>query len=113
MSRAIAKLRTDGKLGMMENAWFKGQSMVTFGDTSNNVNPLTIDSFRGLFLITGVSSTFAIAILYSFWIYKNWHFVRNCFNVMDFNLGRLRFIKEYLYRKMFRTTNVIQAGQIT
>ncbi|TXG55691.1 hypothetical protein EZV62_020947 [Acer yangbiense] len=113
MSRAIAKLRADGRLSMMENAWFKGQSMMTFGATSNNVNPLTIDSFRGLFLITGVSSTFAIAILYSFWIYNNWHFVRNCFNVMDFNLGRLQFIKEYLYRKMFRTTNVIELEQIT
>ncbi|KAK3184667.1 hypothetical protein Dsin_031953 [Dipteronia sinensis] len=113
MSRAIAKLREDGRLSEMENEWFRRQSVVTFGDTSNNVNPLTIDSFRGLFLITGVSSTFAIAILYSFWIYKNWHFVRNCFYVKEFNLGRLRFIKEYLYRKMFRTANVIQPEQIT
>ncbi|KAJ0112129.1 hypothetical protein Patl1_03136 [Pistacia atlantica] len=67
MSRAIAKLREMGTLNMMENAWFRShESMHTFGDTSNNVNSLTFDSFRGLFLITGVS--FSFSSFYTLWL---------------------------------------------
>ncbi|KAK1567415.1 hypothetical protein Q3G72_011970 [Acer saccharum] len=109
LSRAIAKLREDGKLNMMENVWFKSrQSTFTSSDSedpSNNnyVNPLTLDSFRGLFLITGVSSTLALAILYSCWLYKNWHVMKNC-NFRDLIRTRFEFMKEYLSKKIYHRT---------
>ncbi|KAJ0111650.1 hypothetical protein Patl1_03149 [Pistacia atlantica] len=97
MSRAIAKLRENGKLMKLENEWFKRLS--TFAseddDTSSVVKPLTLDSFRGLFLISGVSSALALVVLYSFKLYKNWHFVKN-FNLRDIMWGRIKFVKEYL-----------------
>ncbi|KAJ0053036.1 hypothetical protein Pint_03107 [Pistacia integerrima] len=97
MSRAIAKLRENGKLMKLEHEWFKRQS--TFAseddDPSSVVKPLTLDSFRGLFLISGVSSALALAVLYSFKLYKNWHFVKN-FNLRDIMWGRIKFLKEYL-----------------
>ncbi|XP_031247129.1 glutamate receptor 1.2-like [Pistacia vera] len=97
MSRAIAKLRENGKLMKMENEWFKRQS--TFAseddDTSSVVKPLTLDSFRGLFLISGVSSALAVAVLYGFMLYKNWHFVKN-FNLRDIMWRRIKFVIEYL-----------------
>ncbi|KAJ0051723.1 hypothetical protein Pint_03112 [Pistacia integerrima] len=64
-------------------------------DTSSVVRPLTLDSFRGLFLISGVSSALALAVLYGFKLYKNWHFVKN-FNLRDIMWGRIKFVKEYL-----------------
>ncbi|KAK1567029.1 hypothetical protein Q3G72_007359 [Acer saccharum] len=110
LSRAIAKLREDGKLNKMENAWFKS-SLSTFStssdsqDPSNNnkVNPLTLDSFRGLFLIAGVSSTLALAILYGCWLYKNWHVMKNC-NFRDLIRSRFEFMKEYLSKKICHRT---------
>ncbi|KAK3183647.1 hypothetical protein Dsin_030933 [Dipteronia sinensis] len=112
LSRAIAKLREDGKLNMMENAWFKS-SQSTFSTSSdnsdqdssnnNNVNPLTLDSFRGLFLITGVSSTLALAILYGCWLYKNWHVMKNC-SFRDLIRTRFKFMKEYLSKKINHRT---------
>ncbi|KAK0589396.1 hypothetical protein LWI29_013666 [Acer saccharum] len=119
LSRAIAKLREDGKLNMMENVWFKSrQSTFTSSDSedpSNNnyVNPLTLDSFRGLFLITGVSSTLALAILYSCWLYKNWHVMKNC-NFRDLIRTRFEFMKEYLSKKIYHRTgetNVIHPAE--
>ncbi|XP_031247127.1 glutamate receptor 1.2-like [Pistacia vera] len=97
MSRAIAKLRENGKLMKLEHEWFKRHS--TFAseddDPSSVVKPLTLDSFRGLFLISGVSSALALAVLYSFKLYKNWHFVEN-FDLRDIMWGRIKFVIEYL-----------------
>ncbi|KAK2661660.1 hypothetical protein Ddye_000234 [Dipteronia dyeriana] len=97
---------------MMENAWFKS-SQSTFSTSSdnsgqdssnnNNVKPLTLDSFRGLFLITGVSSTLALAILYGFELYKNWHVMKNC-NFRGLIRTRFEFIKEYLSKKIYHRT---------
>ncbi|KAJ0112130.1 hypothetical protein Patl1_03139 [Pistacia atlantica] len=78
MSNAIPKLRENGRLIMLENLWFQSlQSTFTSGDASNTVKPLTLDSFRVLFLITGVSSALALSVLYGFLLYRNWHVVEN------------------------------------
>ncbi|KAK4852104.1 hypothetical protein QYF36_021143 [Acer negundo] len=101
ISRAIAKLREDGKLTMMGYTWFQSQSMLTSsGDNSNNVKPLTTESFHGLFLISGVSSALALVMLYSFQIHKNWHVLKN-YGFKDFFRSRLNFVKEYLSKKLF------------
>ncbi|KAK1569083.1 hypothetical protein Q3G72_032316 [Acer saccharum] len=101
ISRAIATLREDGKLTMMEYTWFQSQSMLTSsGDNSNYVKPLNTESFRGLFLISGVSSALALVMLYSFLIHKNWHVMKN-YDFKDFFRSRLNFVKEYLSKKLF------------
>ncbi|KAK0591073.1 hypothetical protein LWI29_035285 [Acer saccharum] len=101
ISRAIAKLREDGKLTMMEYTWFQSQSMLTSsGDNSNYVKPLNTESFCGLFLISGVSSALALVMLYSFLIHKNWHVMKN-YDFKDFFQSRLNFVKEYLSKKLF------------
>ncbi|KAK3183652.1 hypothetical protein Dsin_030938 [Dipteronia sinensis] len=120
LSRAIAKLREDGKLIMMENAWFKSSQSATFTssaseDPSNNnyVNPLTLDNFRGLFLITGVSSTLALAMLYGYWLYKNWHVMKNC-NFRGLIRTRFEFMNEYFSKKIYHRTgetNVIHPAE--
>lgn len=106
LSRAIAKMREDGRLAKIENERFTTQSPFTTSDrsilasddTSSNVKPLTLDSFRGLFLITGVSSAFALAMLYSFLPYRNWHHLRNC-NLCELIQNQIKFVKESAFTK--------------
>ncbi|KAL5737984.1 hypothetical protein ACOSP7_030745 [Xanthoceras sorbifolium] len=115
MSRVIADLRENGTLRTIENEWFKCPLALTCDETSNNVKPLTIDSFRGLFLITGVSSALALAMLSICLIHKNWHALKNCDSRVLFR-ARLNFVKEYLSKKLSSRsgeTSVIHLEQIT
>ncbi|KAL5736280.1 hypothetical protein ACOSQ2_031068 [Xanthoceras sorbifolium] len=115
MSRVIADLRGNGTLSVIENEWFKCPLAVTSDETSNNVKPLTIDSFRGLFLITGVSSALALAMLSICLIHKNWHVLKNCNSKVLFR-ARVNFVKEYLSKKLSSRngeTSVIHPEQIT
>ncbi|KAL5804468.1 hypothetical protein ACOSQ3_031268 [Xanthoceras sorbifolium] len=115
MSRVIAELRGNGTLSMIENEWFKCPLAFTSDEPSNNVKPLTIDSFRGLFLITGVSSALALAMLSICLIHKNWHVLKNCNSRVLFR-ARLNFVKEYLSKKLSSRngeTRVIHPEEIT
>ncbi|KAL3517899.1 hypothetical protein ACH5RR_020488 [Cinchona calisaya] len=63
MSRAILKLREEGKLGMMENYWFKSKSSYIPADAAAAPrNTLNLQSFSGLFLISCVSCVLALLI---------------------------------------------------
>ncbi|GMI98607.1 ARABIDOPSIS THALIANA GLUTAMATE RECEPTOR 1.3, glutamate receptor 1.3 [Hibiscus trionum] len=66
ISSAIAKLREEEKLQMMENKWFNNtESVFTNQDSASNPSRLNLHSFGGLFLVTGMSSTSALlACLY-------------------------------------------------
>ncbi|CBI17829.3 unnamed protein product, partial [Vitis vinifera] len=68
ISWAIAKLREDGKLDMIQQTWFQDQSV--FKKQESPTKPSIFDSysFRGLFLVTGTSSTLALIIFYVFLI---------------------------------------------
>ncbi|KAJ9170020.1 hypothetical protein P3X46_018157 [Hevea brasiliensis] len=80
ISRAIAKLREEGKLAMMENAWLKSHSTLASEleeNADNDVKPLTFESFRGLFFISGISSTFALAIFFVLRLHKKWQVVKS------------------------------------
>ncbi|XP_034700540.1 glutamate receptor 2.8-like [Vitis riparia] len=68
ISWAIAKLREDGKLDMIQQTWFQDQSV--FKKQKSPTKPSILDSysFRGLFLVTGTSSTLALIIFYVFLI---------------------------------------------
>lgn len=78
VSTEIAKLRTEGKLGEIEKGWFENQLPYTTDDISN---PITLYRFRGLFMITGLSSAFALAILVILWLIDRWKDLVNSVNV--------------------------------
>lgn len=59
ISRQIETLREEGKLLEMEESWFQSKTTLMYEDKSNP-NTLNLNSFRGLFLVTGVSSASAL-----------------------------------------------------
>ncbi|MBA0821493.1 hypothetical protein Goarm_018347 [Gossypium armourianum] len=95
ISREIAKLREDGRLEMLKNAWFKS-SIIDFDSNhnSNNVSPLTVSDFRGLFLINGTFSALAFLLFFAYLLHKNFHVVKKW--------GQAEFVKEYIYLKFLR-----------
>ena len=79
VSREISNLRTNGKLNEMANGWLEIQLPYTTDDTSN---PITFDRFRGVFMITGVSSAFALGVLLIHWLRDRWEYVVNLVNIL-------------------------------
>ncbi|KAF8105652.1 hypothetical protein N665_0157s0218 [Sinapis alba] len=79
VSIEIAKLRTEGKLGEMEKGWFENQLPYTRDDDTSN--PITLYRFRGLFMITGLSSAFALAVLVILWLRDTWKDLVNSVNM--------------------------------
>ncbi|KAI3781733.1 hypothetical protein L2E82_11756 [Cichorium intybus] len=61
MSREIATKRLDGSLGTLENKWFENQLYVPL-QNSTMPKALKLDRFGGLFIISGITSTFALII---------------------------------------------------
>ncbi|CAE6070320.1 unnamed protein product [Arabidopsis arenosa] len=78
VSREIAKLRTSERLSEMERRWFDKQLPYTTDDTSN---PITLYRFRGLFMITGVSFAFALAVLLILWLRERWEILVNSVSI--------------------------------
>ncbi|KAK2631801.1 hypothetical protein EUGRSUZ_L02423 [Eucalyptus grandis] len=66
ISASIAKLREDGKLHLISQNWFQNRSLFTNQDSATKVARLDSYSFRGLFLITGITSTVAVIASYKF-----------------------------------------------
>ncbi|KAL0746563.1 hypothetical protein Bca101_028565 [Brassica carinata] len=78
VSMEILKLRASDRISEMEKRSFEDKLPYTADDTSN---PLTLYMFRGLFMITGVSSALALALLLITWIRDNWDDLMNSVNV--------------------------------
>ncbi|PON65936.1 Ionotropic glutamate receptor [Trema orientale] len=82
ISRAIAQLRETGELTNMEKAWFESKSSLVSQESTpvaNEPNAIDLMTFRGLFLICGIS---LITALFSFLISslrEKWHVVRKHF----------------------------------
>ncbi|KAK0588514.1 hypothetical protein LWI29_001890 [Acer saccharum] len=81
ISRAIASLREEGKLKMLEDYWFSyfssNQSSAYMNkDSSSNPSSLSLERFGGLFLITGISSTLVLSIFFFCFVYRNRHALR-------------------------------------
>ena len=68
ISWAIAKLREDGKLDMIQQTWFQYHSVFKKQESPTKPSILDSYSFCGLFLVTGTSSTLALIIFYVFLI---------------------------------------------
>ncbi|KAF8107273.1 hypothetical protein N665_0124s0066 [Sinapis alba] len=78
VSMKILNLRASDTIAEMEKRWFENQLPYTADDTSN---PLTLYMFRGLFMITGVSSALALALLLILWLQDNWDDLMNSANI--------------------------------
>ncbi|XP_033134892.1 glutamate receptor 1.2 [Brassica rapa] len=78
VSMEILKLRASDKISEMEKRSFESKLPYTADDTSN---PLTLYMFRGLFMITGVSSALALALLLIIWLRDNWEDLMNSVNL--------------------------------
>ncbi|XP_059626898.1 glutamate receptor 2.3-like [Cornus florida] len=84
MSRAIMKLREEGKLVKMEKAWFNSESSSmaqqdSVTSTNNNPNVLNLDNFSGLFLISGICSALALVIFLINLLCENWNVIKYYF----------------------------------
>ncbi|TXG55684.1 hypothetical protein EZV62_020940 [Acer yangbiense] len=82
ISRAIASLREEGKLKMLEDYWFSYFSSNRYSaymnqDSSGNPSSLSLERFGGLFLITGISSTLGVSIFFLIcFVYRKRHALR-------------------------------------
>lgn len=74
VSRAILNVTEGDAMKEIENKWFAGDA--TCSDTKPTIsdsNSLGLDSFRGLFLIAGVSSSLSLIIFAASFCYRHWH----------------------------------------
>ncbi|BFG21320.1 hypothetical protein CerSpe_075940 [Prunus speciosa] len=76
MSMQIQQMREEGKLIEMEKIWFHKRTILMFDNTTSVPNTLNFHTFRGLFLVTGVSSAFALFIFIIFPLKEKWYAVK-------------------------------------
>ncbi|KAK3184670.1 hypothetical protein Dsin_031956 [Dipteronia sinensis] len=93
MSRAIASLREEGKIKMLEDYWFSyfssNQPTAYMNqDSSSNPSSLSLQRFGGLFFITGISSTLVLSIFFLCFVYRK---------MLAFVTEKLEFLKGYIH----------------
>ncbi|XP_030535614.2 glutamate receptor 2.7-like isoform X2 [Rhodamnia argentea] len=62
ISAAIAQMREEGKLNLISQNWFQNHSLLRNQDSATKVARLDLYSFRGLFLITAITSSVAAIV---------------------------------------------------
>jgi hypothetical protein len=72
ISRGILKLASNGKMAQMEKELY-GNTLCPDKDDSQTSSSLTLDSFQGLFIITGASSMLALILHVVITIYVHRH----------------------------------------
>ncbi|RWR75356.1 glutamate receptor 2.3-like protein [Cinnamomum micranthum f. kanehirae] len=78
MSRAILNVTQGPTMKLIEKKWILQETACLDQPLSTaSSSSLTLDSFWGLFLITGVASLFALLISLSIFLYKNGHLLRD------------------------------------
>lgn len=70
ISRAIANLREDGRLEMLQKEWYNKPPSLVSQETLAKPQVLKIDKFGGLFLVTGVSLGLALIVIIYYFIRK-------------------------------------------
>ncbi|XP_019178017.1 PREDICTED: glutamate receptor 1.3-like isoform X2 [Ipomoea nil] len=71
ISEAIVRLREEGKLKELEDKWFKNQSsLLPLANAGTQLNTLSLDNFRGLFLVSGTSKAIAFIVFTIFALNK-------------------------------------------
>ncbi|PRQ56844.1 putative periplasmic binding protein-like I [Rosa chinensis] len=100
ISRQIEILREEGKLVQMEEDWFHSiKTDLMFDDTTSDPNPLNLHSFRGLFLVSGVSSVVALILFTIFLVKEKWHVVKT-FKVGYVIRAQLQHVRKLLSTKV-------------
>nr|DAD27617.1 TPA_asm: hypothetical protein HUJ06_029085 [Nelumbo nucifera] len=74
ISRAILHVTEGDKMAQIEAAWFEQQTNCADPDTFSS-NSLTMNSFRGLFLIAGVASLLALLVFLITFCYEHRHLI--------------------------------------
>lgn len=79
LSWAIEKLREEGELAKLEAGWFQSKSTNAYEEdgSSNNPNALDLQSFGGLFVISGASLAFALLLFLTFVLKQNRDILKN------------------------------------
>ncbi|XP_077238262.1 glutamate receptor 2.7-like [Tasmannia lanceolata] len=73
ISRAILNVTEGDQMKAIERKWFGNQTTCREQDTTITSNSLTLDSFWGLFLITGIASASALFLFLVLFLYKHRH----------------------------------------
>ncbi|KAG6428782.1 hypothetical protein SASPL_106819 [Salvia splendens] len=71
VSRAILKMKENGKMDQISRRWFGEGGCGSSNATEADSKRLTVNNFKGLFFITGISSFSALAIFLFIFFYKN------------------------------------------
>ncbi|KAH6754774.1 hypothetical protein C2S53_020226 [Perilla frutescens var. hirtella] len=71
VSRAILKLKEDEKMVRISRKWFNEGGCTGSDGTTITSKRLSADSFKGLFLVAGLSSSLALAIFLLRFVYEN------------------------------------------
>ncbi|BBG97145.1 glutamate receptor 2.2 [Prunus dulcis] len=100
ISRQIETLREEGKLLEMEEAWFQSKTTLMYEDKSNP-NTLNLNSFRGLFLVSGVSSASALFLFKVFSLKEKWDAMKKC-KVGDMIRGQQQRIRMFFSNMAFQ-----------
>ncbi|XP_068328633.1 glutamate receptor 1.2-like [Pyrus communis] len=99
MSRQIEILREEGKLLEMEQTWFS-KTPLTFDDSNTNgPNALNFSTFRGLFLVSGVASAFALSLFTIFSLNEKWHVLEKC-KCRNLVREKLQFVRKCFSNKV-------------
>ena len=90
-STAILRLKEDGKIDTIARRWLGPEGR--YGD---GLESLDLDHFTGPFLIVGVSSSTALAIFFSTFLYQNQQILASSGSIKEklHDLGRAFFAKE-------------------
>ncbi|KAM1388367.1 hypothetical protein ACFX2I_016506 [Malus domestica] len=72
-STAITKVSEGGKMEAIEDKWFKKNESCSNSNTMESSNTLSLDSFRGLFIVAGVASSLAILVFTAMFLYEHGH----------------------------------------
>ncbi|XP_034205906.1 glutamate receptor 1.2-like [Prunus dulcis] len=108
MSMQIEQMREEGKLMEMEKVWFDKRTILMFDNTTSDPNTLNFHTFRGLFLITGVSSAFAIFIFIIFPLKEKWYAVKK-FRFRYQVREKLQRVRKFFSRKVSNETEENQS----
>jgi ionotropic glutamate receptor len=71
VSRAVLNVTEGDKMKEIEDAWLGTQSSCQESSTSISSNSLSVKSFWGLFLITGIASISALMIFTTIFVYEH------------------------------------------
>ncbi|KAM2695314.1 hypothetical protein EV1_039829 [Malus domestica] len=99
ISRQIEILREEGKLLKMEQTWFSKRPLTYDDSNTNDPNALNFSTFRGLFLVSGVASAFALSLFTIFSLNEKWHVLEKC-KCRNLVREKLQFVRKFLSNKV-------------